>query len=181
MIDWDYWANLAVVSYADACVLSRGFDPREVKQNALPQELKAELRRRESIAKSHLGRDLPSYETDADSYYGRGQATGVRLAEFHSWAESLPTPFTFPDGFPKEVPSGPAAPVAKKPIQDKPMATKERNSLLRIIRALDVMAELPDRGPASSIVAQLQQLGFNGPSDDTIRKVISEARALEKD
>lgn len=104
MIDWSYWGNLAVVPYADACILSRGFDPREVKGNVLPPELEAELRRRESIAKSHLGHDLPSHQTDVDRYYGVGKASGVKLAEFRTWAESLPSPFTFPDEFPKAAP-----------------------------------------------------------------------------
>ncbi|WP_143525949.1 hypothetical protein [Rhodanobacter sp. C05] len=64
---------------------------------------------------------------------------------------------------------------------DKPLATHERSNMLRIIRALDVMAKLPDRGPTSSVMKQLQELGFARPSDDTIRRVITEARALEKD
>lgn len=72
-------------------------------------------------------------------------------------------------------------PAASEPTQEKPLTAKERNSLLRIIRALDVMAKLPDRGPASSVQKQLQELGFSSPSDDTIRKVISEARKLEGD
>ena len=64
---------------------------------------------------------------------------------------------------------------------DRPLATQERSNMLRIIRALDVMAKLPDRGSTSSVMMQLQELGFTKPSDDTIRRVITEARALEKD
>lgn len=59
------------------------------------------------------------------------------------------------------------------------LPTRERNSLLRIIRSLDVMANLPERGAATSIEAQLQVLGFDGPGEDTIRKVIADARALK--
>lgn len=65
--------------------------------------------------------------------------------------------------------------------QSKPMGPKERNNLLRIIRALDVMGKLPDRGPAASILKQLQELGFSGPGEDTIRKAINAARELETD
>lgn len=57
---------------------------------------------------------------------------------------------------------------------------RERTSLLRIIRALDVMAKLP-KAAASSIEAQLHAIGFNGPGDTTIRNVIEQARALEPD
>lgn len=62
---------------------------------------------------------------------------------------------------------------------DCPMTTRERNSLLRIIRALDVMAKLPERGAASSIVAQLQALGCSSPGEATIRKLLSDARQME--
>jgi hypothetical protein len=64
---------------------------------------------------------------------------------------------------------------------DKPLDERERGSLLRIIRALDVMAKLPERGAAPSVEAQLQSLGFSRPGDSTIRKVIEQARALEPD
>ena len=62
--------------------------------------------------------------------------------------------------------------------QSKPLDPRERTSLLRIIRALDVMAALPDRGAATSIEAQLQQMGFDGPKDSAIRSAIEAARAL---
>ena len=62
---------------------------------------------------------------------------------------------------------------------EKPLEERERASLLRIIRALEVMAKLPPRGAATSIEAQLQKLGFSKPSEATIRKVIEQARALE--
>ncbi|MES2671791.1 MAG: hypothetical protein V4673_15405 [Pseudomonadota bacterium] len=62
---------------------------------------------------------------------------------------------------------------------EKPLEERERASMLRIIRALDVMAKLPPRGAATSIEAQLQKMGFSKPSEATIRKVIEQARALE--
>ena len=58
---------------------------------------------------------------------------------------------------------------------------RERGSLLRIVRSLDVMANLPDRGAASAIELQLQQLGFGSPKEATIRKILDEARKLEAD
>ena len=64
---------------------------------------------------------------------------------------------------------------------EKPLDERERGSLLRIIRALDAMANLPTRGAATSIETQLQQLGFSKPSEATIRKLIEQARALEPD
>jgi hypothetical protein len=64
---------------------------------------------------------------------------------------------------------------------ERPIDERERGSLLRIIRALDVMAGLPARGAAPSIELQLQQLGFSRPADSTIRKVIEQSRALPPD
>lgn len=63
----------------------------------------------------------------------------------------------------------------------KPLDERERASLLRIIRALDVMAKLPKRGAATPIEKQLQELGFDKPGEATIRKAIDDARALEPD
>jgi len=64
---------------------------------------------------------------------------------------------------------------------DKPLDARERTTLLRVIRALDAMAELPERGAPSSIEKQLQVLGFDGPKDSAIRAAIDEARKLEPD
>lgn len=64
---------------------------------------------------------------------------------------------------------------------EKLLGGRERANLLRIIRALDVMANLPERGAATSVQAQIQALGFNGPGDDTVRDVLKAARALEAD
>jgi hypothetical protein len=63
---------------------------------------------------------------------------------------------------------------------ERPVDERERTSLLRVIRALDVTAKLPERGAASSVEKQLQELGFDGPHEATIRKIIRDARALEK-
>jgi hypothetical protein len=71
--------------------------------------------------------------------------------------------------------------LSTNPEPDKPLDERERASALRIIRALDVMAKLPERGAATSIEAQLRLLGFNRTLDSTIRKFLKAARALEPD
>ncbi|MBU8978167.1 hypothetical protein JI752_018625 [Lysobacter sp. MMG2] len=58
---------------------------------------------------------------------------------------------------------------------------RREKSLLRVIRALDVMARLPKRGAAAAIEAQIQALGFVGPNDETIRKILEEARGLHSE
>lgn len=179
---WSYWANLAAVDVMDAVYLSLNIEAKAARVNQDAAKRLPGVKDRLDIALSNMaaGR-LPSYLTEADRYHGSDSGTAVKLPEFRAWGESLAHPFTFPDEFPRAATPEHAAPVASKPSQDKSMTTKERNTLLRIIRALDVMAKLPDRGPATSIVEQLQQLGFRSPIDDTVRKVINEARGLEKD
>lgn len=61
----------------------------------------------------------------------------------------------------------------------RPLVGRERTNLLRIICALDVMAELPDRGAATSVEKQLEELGFDEPKEATIRKALDEARKLK--
>lgn len=61
------------------------------------------------------------------------------------------------------------------------LTSKREKTLLRIIQALSVMAKLPERGAAGSVLQQVEELGFSGPSDDTIREVLKAARALEPD
>lgn len=178
-IDWGYWANLHAVGCWEACVLSLGFEPRAIKGNALPQALDAKIRQRHDIAGDHLGKLLPAHSIGTDRHYERGPS-GVRLPEFRAWAESLPHPFDFPEGFPEATPKCDTED-AKKPAKERPLGERERVTLLRIIRALDVMAELPERGPTTSILTQLQQLGFSSPAEDTIRKTITAARELEAD
>lgn len=70
---------------------------------------------------------------------------------------------------------------ATAPDRDTPLDARERKNMLRVIRALGGMAKLPARGAATSVEAQLQQLGFDGPREATIRKILDQARALEPD
>lgn len=68
------------------------------------------------------------------------------------------------------------------PVQmDGEMTPKREKTLLRIIRALDALAELPDRGATVEICTKLEGLGFDGPRDDTVREVLKAARALDSD
>jgi hypothetical protein len=65
--------------------------------------------------------------------------------------------------------------------QGASLDARERKNMLRVIRALECMAALPARGAATSVEAQLQQMGFDGPREATIRKLLDQARALEPD
>lgn len=70
--------------------------------------------------------------------------------------------------------------VGSKP-QGGEIDPRREKSLLRVIRALDTIAGLPKRGAATSVEKQIDELGFSGPNDETIRKILDEARALLPD
>lgn len=181
--DWSHWSNMAIVDFDDACYLSFNIDPAGARKCYNAAQKFSAVSSRHQIAENHLGAGLPSYETDSDRYYIR-LPSGVKLFEFRAWGESLPTPFTFPDEFPKAaIPEliAPAASVANEPAKEKALKTRERNNLLRIIRALDAMnpRPLPQTGYAESIRAKLDELGLPSVSDDTIRRVIEDARKLD--
>jgi len=64
-------------------------------------------------------------------------------------------------------------------VNDKPLNARERTSLLAIIRALSVMAKLPERGATAAVERQLQELTFESPKEATIRDLLREARELQ--
>jgi len=108
--------------------------------------------------------------------------SSVRLSRYRRWAESLPEPYIFPAGFPpaelqREPMVHSSAQTGTPPTDgEKPLREPERGNWLAIIHALAVMAELPERGAASSVERQLQQLGYDKPKERTIRDVLNEAR-----
>lgn len=67
------------------------------------------------------------------------------------------------------------------PSKDRPLRSDTRENLLRIIRVLSAKANWPEREAVGEILQLLQSHGFDGPSDDTIRKFLDEARALQPD
>ncbi len=56
---------------------------------------------------------------------------------------------------------------------------RERKSMLRIIHALSIVAEIKDRAYAKKKSVELEKLGYQSPSERTIRDIIKEARKQE--
>ncbi len=185
---WKYWLNLAEVTLEEAVCLSLDFEPSildVLEERYIPVNIADTVNRfrvhfvsRRDAARTHIrARNLKArYNSPKGKYF-------VSLADFRNWGASLPHPFTFPDEFPlpppKVAPAEPALVIDNA--NNKPLNPKREKTLLRIIRALDALAELPERGAAKEVVAKLQGLGFRSPDDDTIRDVIGEARKLEPD
>ena len=64
---------------------------------------------------------------------------------------------------------------------EKPVRTDARKNMLLVIRALYEKANMKDREAVSDITQMLESLGYRGPSDDTIRSLLKEARRLKPD
>lgn len=110
---------------------------------------------------------------------GQPMRCSVSLEDFRQWGESLPAPYTFPDEFPR-----PAAAGALTATDDeKPLGTRERKTLLRIILALIAIAgeRLPEDKETTIIEAQVAALGFDGPKTATILKAVKAAKAEKTD
>lgn len=128
-------------------------------------------------------RELPAQRT-VDPYWGNSfysleaeDKTFVRQADMRNWLEKIGQREAFffltdPDHWPNANEKVPA-------VTDKPLVTRERTSLLAIIRALSVMAKLPERGATASVERQLQELKFDTPKEATIRDLLREARELQ--
>lgn len=166
-IDYTYWGKAAYWTIEEACALLSGIRPTKHLrgEDILP------LADYAAPAKRYAELQLLLLRENNDSPY-------VKLcpSDVLAWARSLelevPQPLTDAVG---RYATNPAAASA-----DEPLDPRERTTLLRIIRALAIMAKLPERGATGSIEKQLQELGFTGPKDAAIRKVLSDARMLEQ-
>lgn len=149
---WSYWTNLASVEFLDACILSMGREPQFIRphlqikdsERRLPPGLvvpdwlqfdKEVFRRRSEIARSHLGKALPSYYTEGFGDYN------VRLTEFRAWGEALPVPFDFPDDFPRArlLPQEP-----NKPAKEQVPTSSINNLGTKIIGRTEIMLGYDD-------------------------------------
>jgi hypothetical protein len=176
---WKHWNNLAHVELEAAIELSVGVEPNSLGRGRTDRftppdvaELRREIGSRYRIAESHSreGRLSPSFKDLALPFFGSGDKLYVKLGTLRRWGESLPEPLTFPELFPRSDPppqqtsSGTRTGQARIEPGDN-LDSRGRTSLLRIIRAMDAMLKLPERGASGSIEAQLQKLGFDGPKE----------------
>lgn len=188
--NWQYWCNLADVELLQAVELSLNLEPgwlcgAGVYCEEIHGKLPIAVKMRRDIASSHVTAGTLACErrllpTNEFPFHG-SQLECVVLTEFRKWGESLPVPFTFPDGFPRaaQSESDSARYIANN--ESETANPRERASMLRIIRALGVMAKLPERGASASVEWQLQELGFASPKEATIRALLREAAALRSD
>lgn len=231
--DWPHWANMAYVTVSDAACLSLGISPeaqlpkinlsdvRDRAQAANADSTRVQLgvasleraqriiQQRVQQAMSAIGAgELPHGPRSIHEMLSGSATALVSLPRFRRWAESLPEPYVFPEGFPpaephsdsavysSEQPEAPAA--APRPPgvhqaddpaiedDDEPDA-KTRKTYLRTIRALAAIAKLIDddgqvaSGAARRVAERVEALRFNGPKERKLLDVLKEAAGLEVD
>lgn len=179
-IDWNYWSNLADVTIDEAAMLSCGMNPFDLHpgettdQRALC-DTTHELPKRLAAARSHV-----NAKSLLTRYDRKRLCSVVTLRGFRQWSESLPVPFTFPDGFPRVEPE-PAAPDAEADKPDKPLSVKRENTLLRVIVALAGAAKIDiseGKDGAATIASCVRVAKFDGPDERAIRNILKKAREL---
>lgn len=69
--------------------------------------------------------------------------------------------------------------LAASSASNKELRTRERSTLLTIIRGLSAMASVDRRGAASAVEKQLEELGFQSPKGQTIRDALKAAFEIE--
>lgn len=209
--DWPHWANMAYVTLGDAACLSLGISPEArfpqidlsaVRERALAANADltrvqlgvAALERAQRMIQQRVEQAMSAIEAGRLPSGPQSIPQILRLAptplvvslpRYRRWAESLPEPYVFPEGFPPAEPR--AEPIVYSSVQpetlatgdEKPLREPERGNLLAIIHALAVMASVPDRGGAPSVERQLQLLKYDRPKERTIRAVLNEARKIK--
>jgi hypothetical protein len=161
--NWDYWLNFADVELRAAAALSCDVSPEAVEgeQPLSTWPVVSEVWRRTNIARSHIESRNLSTRRHATSQGTEEEL--VKLADFRTWAESLPVPFDFPDQFPKVAPSKMS--VNAQLDSRWPWGNHETKYLRHIAAAADRFWENydpndPSTAPTSTIVsAWLQERG----------------------
>lgn len=167
---WKGWASKDLWSHAEFSEICAGFVPGH--PNKTSDELARVNQASENISRGVLAGSLPvvarSDESAASRLYGTHRH--YRPAEASAWARNR-----F-EQFPTQLLESVKPAIVGQ--QEKPLADRERTSLLVIIRALSVMAKADGRGAATAVEKQLQELGFDSPKEKTIRELLKEAGEL---
>lgn len=121
--NWSHWINHADVELFQAIELSVGIEPGTVDRFYNERNLRYEfeleaaaddVQARLKIARSHIAAGTLAIDvrrTATDEFpYTSDPLPYVKLAAFREWGESLPSPFTFPDEFPRAPRPAPAMP-----------------------------------------------------------------------
>lgn len=143
--DWNVWSHVPNPRLWEAVVLSLNIDPRQVRHTkdqwmASPGadrmfDESPELSDRMLVARSNVSSEGPLHPISISM--GQPLECKVSLSEFGAWAETLD--WQLPNAFPR---SRGKQPSPHRDDAERPLMTKERNTLLAIIGVLANMAGL---------------------------------------
>jgi len=166
----DYWARANAWHSQTAAFLAMGRDPRKMDEHK-------NLSDREVARIEKVLREVRHVEDVLVSAYWD-------IWSPKRWIEAFAkAQVAIPEGLRESVNArtSKAKNVPLQPTAEKALDPRERATLLRIIRALGCMAKLPERGAATSVEKQLEELGFASPKDTAIRAVLKNAASLQPD
>jgi hypothetical protein len=91
---------------------------------------------------------------------------------------------TLPDSWRRHIADYENSLKAEQPDRDKPLATRTRTNLLKLIAALCKAAKIDlatDKGATTMVMAALSDARFDSPDEKTTRRVLKEAAELPPD
>jgi hypothetical protein len=133
---WEFWSGMPKTGVADAVALSCDIDPRQIDMNneGRAPDL-AQFWQRLQVAEANQDGHL---KAEKQPYNGFQDLWKVDLEVFAAWAESLRARWELPAEFPR-----PKVEEQKPTVADKPLLTRERDTLLKIILGLAAAHGIP--------------------------------------
>jgi hypothetical protein len=189
--DWDKWRQMAQAPLDAWLALSVGICPDafEIGHATLPKRTQDEYFKRWEIAYSHV--DAGQLPAKVVTPSPGTQDCIVKLVDFVAWAEHMNWPL--PESFPRPSLTAQRSRNAgqteevrnesddgKRAAEDKPLATKERDVLLRIILGLaqDKGIKLGDPWSAAGTIVQLAEKAGHRVSQKTVFNHLKRAESL---
>lgn len=165
--DWEPWARKDLWSQNELCQLCAGLLPGTPNRTDNEQVLIQAAT--EAIARGTLSKTLAFVSRDDTD------TAAVMYGTARHYVPVVAAEWAAPrfDAFPASLLDA----ARKRAPKAALLRADTRTNLLRIIRALNERAAMD----APTVAQMIESLGFTGPGDDTVRKVLDESKALIPD
>ncbi|WP_430389873.1 hypothetical protein [Dyella sp. 20L07] len=181
-VNWGIWRHMPDAMVYEAVALSLDIDPKKVRFHRDAWMVSGEVlfderqvfEDRMMLAKANTGK-----MKIAELIIGDAAKTKITLASFAEWAIGVHR--NIPEELRAMAGKGPEEQmeVREKGSGQSELSARERTSMLRVIRALSIMANVDKRGATRALEKPLKELGFDGPREATIRGILKEASDLQ--
>lgn len=180
--DLDYWIKIARWTLEEGVALSFGKNPAVVNWEAIDGSgesyvrsdlLQSPFRREYARRRLQVSRASAASELDDP----------IKPLVFVNWAvrnfsEVDRGLLQAAEAWQKVVMPDPVGDVVKK---ERPLQTRERNNLLRVVRALckEAKIDLDKKGVSAVLEAVVTTAGFDGPKERALRDIVKQAREVD--